>query len=80
MDVGISILRESRLAKLIERVERGEPVDFAKEEILLSLDLARTKELYLLQAMEYQEEQNGSVKRFLESVHGEGRGNVTAAG
>lgn len=47
-----SLLEKSRIADVIERVERGEPVDYRRLLTLQSLDIVRAGELFTLEAIQ----------------------------
>jgi hypothetical protein len=56
---------KSRLAKLIQQVENGEPVDVPRMQTLQALDVARVGELFVADYIERSEQDNADLKRQL---------------
>ncbi len=54
----IGSLENSRLVKVIEQVEAGEKVDWARVGLLQTLDVARAGQQALVEALEQQDEAN----------------------
>lgn len=54
--LAIELLENSRLAGAIEQVEKGEEVDWDRLLTLQSLDIARAGELFLIDALEREDE------------------------
>lgn len=56
-------LDQSRTARLIEQVEQGEAVDVRRVLALQALDVARVGELFVLDAIEAEEEADAECER-----------------
>ena len=62
--LGIGLLKNSRIARAIETVEKGGRVDWNRLATLQALDIVRAGQLFLVDALEREDEADEQLRQF----------------